>query len=272
MKKLLLILMFLLVLNLVSAQVAIKEVTSQPDKVQPGERITLSILLENVENKDIKNVAIKLDLTNLPFAPVDSATEQVLDQINNEDSRLVVFNLITLPEAESKIYKIPVKISYDNISKDTIISINVEAKPKLDLVLEDSQVVKVNDNGKIIIKLVNLGLTGVKSLRLTLLPNPDYEILSTNTIYISNIDVEDFETAEFTIIPNQRNPKLLFNLNYKDTNNEEYAENKQIQLNVYTLDEAKKLGLVQNNILFTILIPAIALILIYIAYRRFRKK
>ena len=156
MKKLLLILMFLLVLNLVSAQVAIKEVTSQPDKVQPGERITLSILLENVENKDIKNVAIKLDLTNLPFAPVDSATEQVLDQINNEDSRLVVFNLITLPEAESKIYKIPVKISYDNISKDTIISINVEAKPKLDLVLEDSQVVKVNDNGKIIIKLVNL--------------------------------------------------------------------------------------------------------------------
>ncbi len=273
MKKLFLILISILLLtSLVSAQIGVREVISQPQKVAPGEKITLSIILENIGDKDIKNIDIKLDLTSLPFAPVDSATEQILDEINEDDSRQVNFKLITLPEAESRIYKIPLKISYNTTVKDTLISINVEAKPKLDVTLESSEVVKVNDQGKIIIKLVNLGLTEIKSLRLNLLQNPEYELLSTNSIYISKIDVEDFETAEFTIIPKVKNPKLLLNIAYQDKNNNEYAENKQVTLNVYTLEEAKQLGLVKNNIYLTILIPVISLLIIYFIYRRLRKR
>lgn len=262
----------LIMVQLVSAQIAVKEVISQPDKVEPGQRITLSILLENVGKEDIENIAVKLDLSNLPFAPVNSATEQVLDEIQEDESRQVNFNLIVLPEAEPKIYKIPLKINYNTTFKESIISINVEAKPKLDISLESSEIVKVNDKGKIIVKLVNLGLSDIKSMRLTLLPNPSYETLSTNTIYISDIDFEDFETAEFDIIANEKNPKLLFNLNYKDINNKEYAENKELTLNVYNLEEAKKLGLVQSNAVLMFLVPIIILVLIYFIYRKLRKR
>jgi hypothetical protein len=273
MKKLFLMLIVILALfQGVNAQIGIKEVISQPEKVMPGGRLTLSILLENVGDDEIKDISVKLDLNNLPFAPLDSATEQLIDEIEDDDSRQVNFNLITLPEAEPKIYKIPLKINYNTTVKDALVSINVEAKPKLDIILESSEVVKINDNGKIIIKIFNLGLVEIKSLRLTLLQSLDYETLSTNTVYINNIDIEDFETAEFTIIPKVKNPKLLLNLGYKDKNNNEYAENKQLSLNIYTLEEAKKLGLVKSNIYMTILIPVIILLLIFFIYRKFRKR
>ena len=171
MKKILLIIFALLLVNLVSAQIAVKEVISQPQKTAPGENIILTIVLENVGDDDIKSVAVKLDLSSLPFAPLESSTEQVIDEISEGDSEQVRFNLITLPEAEPKIYKIPLKITYNTTVKDTLISINVEAKPKLEFVLESSEVIKINDNGKVIIKLINLGLTEVKSLRLKLLNN-----------------------------------------------------------------------------------------------------
>lgn len=273
MKKLFLIfIVFLFLSSLINAQIGVKEVISQPKETTPGEKFTLMIILENVGSDSVENIAVKLDLTNLPFAPVESATEQVIGKMSKNERKQIIFNLITLADAEPRIYKIPLKISYDNISKDALISINVKSEPKLDLVLESSEIVKVNDNGKIIIKIVNLGLTEIKTLRLTLLPNPDYEILSANTIYINNIDVEDFETAEFTLISNAKNPKLIFNLNYKDKNNEEYAQNKEITLNVYTLEEAKQLGLVKRNIYSTILISLIILILLFFIYRRLRKR
>jgi len=258
MKKLMLLFMLLLVTNLVSAQIGVQEVFSQPNKVAPGEKLTIRIMLENFGEDEVSNVAVKLDLTDLPFAPVDSSTEQV--------------NLIALPEAEPRIYKIPLKITYNNTVKESLISINVESKPELDLVLESSELVKVNDNGKIILKLINLGLSDIKSLRLTLIQVQGYEILSSNTVYISDIDVEDFETAEFTLIARERNPRLLFNINYKDVNNNEYAENKELALNVYTVEEAKQLGLVQNNIFLSILIPIITIVIIYFIYRKLRKR
>ena len=100
----------------------------------------------------------------------------------------------------------------------------------------------------------------------------EYEILSTDASYISNIDVEDFETAEFIIIPKVKNPRLIFSLNYKDNNNQDYSESKKLTLNVYTLEEAKQLGLVKNNLLLTISITVVILLLIYFIYRKFKKK
>jgi len=272
MKKIILILMFLLLMNFVSAEIGISNVATSPEKALPGERVNLIITLENNNYDDIKDISVKLDLNNVPFATIDSATEQLIDEIENDDSRKVIFNLITLPDAEPKIYKIPVKITYNNITKDSLISIFIESKTKLDLVLENSEIIKVNDKGKIIIKLVNLGTNEIKSLRLVLLPSLDYEILSPNTLYISKIDVEDFETAEFTIISNVKNTKLNFNLGYKDNNNKEYAENKELRLNVYSLEDAEKLGLIKKNYFMQVGIIILIIIILIFIYRKLRRK
>ena len=90
MKKLMLLFMLLLVTNLVSAQIGVQEVFSQPNKVAPGEKLTIRIMLENFGEDEVSNVAVKLDLTDLPFAPVDSSTEQVTGKIEEDERKACI--------------------------------------------------------------------------------------------------------------------------------------------------------------------------------------
>ncbi len=272
MKKIITIILALLLMPFVNAQIAISSFETFPSQVSPGESIQLKVVLENVGDQDIKNVLVKLDLSQVPFAPLRSSTEKIIDEINDEDQVIIYFDLVALPSAESQIYKIPIKISYDNITKDSLISLEVNAKAKLDLILEESTLVKINDNGKVTLKLINNGLSQIKFLKITLQDSQAYESLSPNSIYIGQIDVDDFETAEYNIIPKIKNPQLNLMINYKDSNNNEFTENKYLTLKVYSEEEAKQLGLVKQSSLLTILIPILIIILIFFIYKKLKKK
>ena len=148
----------------------------------------------------------------------------------------------------------------------------VSASAKLDLLLDESEVVKVNDQGIVTLKLINNGLTQIKFLKVSLQSSEAYEILSPNELYIGEVDVDDFETAEFNIIPKVKNPQLALNLGYSDVNNNMFKETKFIFLKVYTLEEAKQLGLVKQNNLFSIIMIVVILFIIYMIYRRIKRK
>ena len=265
-----LLLIMLLLIPLVNAEVAIQSFDSYPDKIGPGNQVELKITLENSGDNNIENVLVKLDLTNLPFAPLKSSTEKLIDEIGEDDKETIVFNLIALPNANPDIYKIPVKITYNNTVKESLISLEISSKAKLDLILEDSELIKVNDNGKVTIKLVNNGLTQIKFLKISLQESPAYEILYSSTLYIGEVDVDDFETAEFTIIPKLENTLLNFNVNYKDQYNNEINENKNLQLNVYSLEKAKELGLIKGNNYFYFIVPLV--IVLFLIYKKLRRR
>ena len=209
MKKLFLILIFVLLgVNLVNSQIAIESFESSPGVVSPGNEIQLRIRIVNIGDDDVRNISLKLILDNLPLAPLKSSTEKLIEELEENEENTIIFNLISLPDAESQIYKIPVKLSYNNVNKDSIISIEITSEPELDIILEDSEIIKINDKGIITVKLINNGLSQTRFLNLKLLESSAYEILSPNTVYIGEIDSQDFETEEFIIIPKIENPKL----------------------------------------------------------------
>src|SRR3989338_2420149 len=110
MKKLFLFLFSLLLIPLVNAQIAIQSFESSPSNILPGEEVQLKMILENVGKDDIENILVSLDLSQVPFAPLGSSTEKVIDKIKDDNEETIYFNLIALPNAEPQIYKIPVKI------------------------------------------------------------------------------------------------------------------------------------------------------------------
>ena len=174
MKKLLVLIFALLLVQVVNAQISIQSFEATPEKILPGSNVLLTLRLENVGDNDIKNILVKLDLDDLPFAPLRSSTETVIDKIKENDDAVIYFDLVALPNADSQIYKIPVKVSYEDVVKDSLISLEVSAKPKLDVLLADSTLVKVNDNGKVSVKFVNNGLTQIKFLKVILQGSPAY--------------------------------------------------------------------------------------------------
>src|SRR3989338_10445509 len=172
------LLIAVMVIPMVSAQVAVSSFTVNPQTVVPGEETSINITLENVGDLDIEDVIVTLDLSNVPFVPVGSSNEKILEEIDDGDQERVDFRVKALSTAEPSVYKIPLVISHAGASKTSLISLEVTATAHLDLLLEKSELVKVNDNGKVTLKFVNDGLAQVKNLKVTLKESPLYELLS----------------------------------------------------------------------------------------------
>lgn len=267
------LLLFAPALHSVNAQIAIDSFASIPDKVMPGEELTLELNLENVGDDDIENVVVTVDLTAVPFAPVGSSTEKVIDEINDHDQDTIYFTLKALPSAELQIYKIPVIITYDGFSKTSLVGVEVQAKATLDLFLENSDAIVVDQQGKITLKFVNNGLAQIKLLKVTLQESASYDIVSPSSLYIGEVDIGDFETEEFTIIPTTTNPSLILDLEYSNSANRRFTDTKLLPLKVYTKEEAQQLGLIDDNGSF---FPILAIVVVVVAaafiYRKAKKR
>ncbi|MDP3699073.1 MAG: LPXTG cell wall anchor domain-containing protein [Nanoarchaeota archaeon] len=267
------LLLAIMVIPLVNAQVAVSSFTLNPQKVLPGSETNIDITLENIGDEDIENVIVTMDLSDVPFVPVGSSNEKIIEEIDDGSQEKVTFRVRALPDAQPSTYKIPVAVSYAGASKTSLISIEITANAHLDLLLEKSELVKVNDHGKVTLKFVNDGLAQIKNLKVALKESPLYQITSPHTLYIGEVDIGDFETEEFTIIPKAKDPILAVDLEYRDAANDLFKESKLIKIPVYTEEEAQQLGLVKSNATFMVVIAAIFLLLAaFLLYRRRKKR
>ncbi len=266
------LLLAIMVLPLVQAQVAVNSFSLYPQKVLPGGETSIKLTLENVGSIDVKNVVVTMDLSQVPFVPIGSSNENVIERINSNDKETINFRVKALPDAKPSVYKIPVVISYEGATKNSLISIEVAANAHLDMLLDKSEVVKINDHGKITLKFVNDGLAKVKNLKVTLQESPLYDIISPNVVYIGEISMGDFETEDFTIIPKAKDPILAVDLEYRDDANNLFKESKLIKVSVHTEEEAKQLGLVPQQSLFFPIVAAVVVVGLVILYFRRKKK
>jgi len=261
-----------LCLPLVHAQIAIDSFIVSPEKVIPGNEAIIEMTLENVGSDDVNNVRVVLDLKELPFVPIESSNEKVIRKIYDRDDATLFFRIKALPTAEPAVYTIPVTISYDDVSKISLISIEVAAPAHLAVLLQKTEIVKVKDQGKVTIKMVNDGLTTIKNLKIQLRESPAYRLTSPGTLYVGEVDIGDFETEEFTLVAMREDLTIILDIEYRDSANTVYTEAKLLTLPVYSEEEAEQLGLVEKN---SLLLPGIGIIIVLgavLIYRRRKRK
>jgi hypothetical protein len=108
----------------------------------------------------------------------------------------------------------------------------------------------------VVVRVVNKGNPDIKFLNVKLNDADGFKVIGVNEAYIGKLDSDDFSTAEFKIFVNGKNKiKLPIQITYKDANNKNYIENKDVELKLYSNNEAKRLGLKKdNNILFVVIV------------------
>jgi len=255
----------------------INSVTTSPDKIAPGETTDIGIALKNNAEDDITDISISLDLKDLPLAPFDSGSQYGFDTIESGKTKQVAFKLVAFNDANSGIYKVPVIMSYRDINnelvtKQSLISIMINSEPIIDVNIEDELFLK-GQNNKVTIKVINKGLADVKFLEISSGTSAYYTVLSSSKIYIGDVDSNDFQTSEITILFKENAPNTLtipLNIIYKDATNKEYNENRDVSLKVYTNQEAVNLGLIEKSYNSYYVLGIIALILMFILYRVIR--
>jgi len=283
-KFILTICMILISLSFVAA-VSITDVSSNPSEVEPGETIKISIDIENNFEYDIINLNIKLDLSGaeVPFAPHQSSSEKFLDELKDGDEEDFKFELITLPETHTGIYKIPVEITYeyegDNNTiiqgqKSELISVTVNAEPELKVSLDDSVVLIKGKENVFTLKIINSGLSDVKFLYVTVNDVIGLKFLSEKEQYIGDIDSDDFDNAEYNVVINADAPNsitLPLTLTFMDATNKEFTEVANLVLKTYDLKEAREFGLVDKPKVVPYVVIFV-LVVGYIVYRILKKR
>lgn len=259
-------------------QLSVTAFESVPEQLTPGKEGTLSLTLTNKASYQLKNILAKLDLTTVPFAPLHSVGEKSVEKIRAGETTTVTFTLAPLGNAETGIYKIPLSITFvDEFGKPgtvaTTVTLIVGTAPTLTGQVDENSLV-VNRASKITIKIVNSGESAVKFLQAQLVPG-NYQVLSVNPVYVGDVDSDDYETVEFTLLSPQTSVPLPLLLTYKDANHQSYAQPVILTANAHTVAEAKERGLVkQGNAMYVIggVLVLLILFIIIMVRRKNRKK
>ncbi|MCD6575580.1 MAG: COG1361 S-layer family protein [Nanoarchaeota archaeon] len=262
------------------AILSIEKVYTKPDLVSPGETANLTFVFKNLADTFLSNIDVKLDLTNVPFAPINSTTEKRMNLIESGDIGKISFMLAPLSDTKSGIYKIPVTISYsDNTgtkyTKEDLISIIVGDKPDVDIYLDESDILKAGESGTVKLTIVNEGLSDIKFLSVELLNSEDYEKLSSDKVYIGDLDSDDTDTVEFSVYVNPTSDKqipLQTKVSYLDSNNIHHEETKNVNLRLYTSSEISRYGLRESSNLSWIIAAVVLLAIGYIGYTKLMKR
>jgi len=241
----------------------VKKVSYAPDPMPPGKKTVLSIELENMADsllKDIKvnlvlikiiQTAVAVSYEELPFSTIGTTNLQVIKSIEAGKTKTIEFTLIPDPDADANIYKIPITIQYSdelgtNYSKSEVISVIVGDKPILEPLIDSTSIYMKGQVGDVGISFVNKGTTNVKLLDVELKESDYIKVISSQKVYLGNVDSDDYELAEFKIYVNDLDDSkvpLIINYNYLDPNNNQYEEQKTLYIDIYSKSEAKKYGL-----------------------------
>jgi len=274
------ILICILSMNYVSA-LTLKSVAVSPGTIEPGKSFNIDVRIENNEDTDLNDVSVSLNLQNLPFS--SDSFEVSYDEIPEDKSKTAGFELSAFESAKSGEYQIPIQISYpnpDNPEKIKTISasanIKVSSEPEVDIDLGDNYLIE-GQEGKINVNVINKGIADIKFLEVILDSVSKANLISSNRVYIGDLDSNDFDTVEFSITPKpgvtgSTNADFKITLVYKDIFNKEYTKSFDEPVKIYSRAEATSLGLITKSNTLTYIIVIIVVVVIYIVYRRIKKR
>ncbi|MEA3378769.1 MAG: hypothetical protein U9Q69_03960 [Nanoarchaeota archaeon] len=265
----------------ISATIAVASVDLEPEKIKPGDAAKLTLTLRNDALSRLRDITAQIDLSasTMPFAPIHSTTEKKIRSIASGESVEVVYDIIALASADSKVYKVPLSLSYyddagTEFTKNDIIGLIVEATPDLEVNIEDFDILQKGQSGDVVVSVSNIGPSDVKYMLLKVLNSEDYTVLGKNQEYLGNLESDDFETAEFRLhIGNVKDDAdLKLQLQYKDAYNNERLEQVSLKLPIYSIFELRKYGLDGDTTSFVMPIIYILIILfIYFTIKNWRK-
>lgn len=274
---------------------SIDKIEFEPKQFVPGQVTKVDVKLKNNVDTVFSDVSFKLDLglqtlagassaglvngvpyfEALPFAPVDSSTEKKVKTIRPNEVQNFQYEIITYPDAVSKVYKIPIQIKYldssnNEIVQNDFITFIVGSEPDLSILVDSFDYAGPDGMSKLSVRIVNKGLSDIKFANVFITQQDNYEIVGNKEVYVGNIDSDDFETADFDIKVKSLSPEQVIEfpltVEYKDSNNNDYSIDETLSQKVFSFKSN------QGGSSTVILVVIVIAIVGYFFYRRSKKK
>lgn len=237
--------------------VIINKYTLSAERVLAGSNLTLSLYIENTNQRPVKNVKISLDVTKIQdsttgtsgtkitgdtvFSPVNSSNSFYIDSI---PAKTVVTKDIALyvdPNATAKTYVVPVTIKYEDRKGTTLTSeemVNIPVTQDCKLQTLSVQIPPIGFIGQpipITAEFVNVGKVALGNFMV----NIEGEFAKENgSYYVGNLEIGASDFFQGSVIPQAEGKlegKLVFS--YIDNNNKDVREETPFSIDIQSQPE-----------------------------------
>lgn len=123
--------------------------------------------------------------------------------------------------------------------------------------------------GEITIGVANRGLARAKHVVLTISGEDRFKLIDTDTRYIGDIESDDYDTADFTILPEPDCSSVTVEVSYADDYGNQYSMTADVPIKVYSPEEMKAIAPKDRGYTWMI-IGALVLLLAYIFRKRIK--
>ncbi len=227
-----------------------------PESFSAGGEGNVDVTLKNFGKSLVRDVRVRIDLDNIPLAPFGTSNEKVIDSIPAGKEASASFRLTADSDAKAAYYKTRVTMNYIDYSgnahvRNATIGLLVYNEPTFELALKEAKVFTPESNGEVVLSISNTGPADIRFMTASLIETPEYKVISSPSIYVGNLEADDFETANFDIRTNNKVKSGSINLNvqisYKDNLNREIVKTQDVKLPIYSKSDAVRFGLVAAN-------------------------
>ncbi len=223
-----------------TSALSVERVTTTPDRIAPGGEATISLMVKNVGLTRLRNVKTTLDFSGTSLIPLGGTNSQTASELRAGQEREFVFTVLATPEATSSAVSVPLTLAYDNEegtaqTQTEAIGTLIGSEPELLIYLERITLYKETGQGGVMIKFVNKGLGEIKLLEMTIPENDEVAVVSeSNTVYVGNIDADDYESADVTLRAKKDGGQLSLpvKVTYRDALNVPYEETVTLTMNL----------------------------------------
>jgi LPXTG-motif cell wall-anchored protein len=219
-----------------------------PDKIGPGTSADLDMTLSNLADSQLKNIDITLDTgsDDLPFATTGTNRKR-MQEIESGASHNISFRINVDESAENGVYKLPINLDYENeagtsFNVEESTGIVVGGDSQLEVGLNSRELKQAGQPGTVTLRIVNRGDGKAKFVDLTLQNSDNYEILTPSSVYLGNLNPDDYQSAEFELYGDEGTDSLTLpvNLKYKDAEGASRSITQELELELYSDDQMEQ--------------------------------
>jgi len=264
------------------AVLEIGSISSEPKQIAPGGTGKVTIMIKNLADSLLKDIKFQTSLsgTTIPLAPYQSSSERIIPILESNYQKALTFSFIADPTAVPGLYKIPLNITYNDemgnsYAVNDVLAVIIGEEPKINAYIKKSTVLENKKEGKLTLEIANAGMNNVKFVELFILPSNDYELISTSTYYyIGDIDSDDTASEEISVYINKevKTLKMPIKLKFYDANNQNYQQQFDLSVEIYSKSQLKDYGLIQNGNSYLYILIIIIVLGGYFYYRYHKKK
>ncbi len=250
-------------------------------EADPKSEFDAKFSIENVGTGPAKNVKVSFGNQSgisrgVPNGILPKTSISYIDTIAPGETAIVESSFFVDTTTPSQ-YPLPITIQYENETHGAqaaqfySVLVPVTSGNTLFVYLDSQERLTPETVGEITIGVANRGLARAKHVVFTISEGEQFKLVDTGTRYIGDIESDDYDTADFVIIPEAAGEgSVSVKVDYADDYGNQYSMTADVPIKVYSPEEMKAIA-PQGGGYTGVIIGAVVLVLAYVFRKRIKR-